>query len=120
MISRFIKVSTQTEFIHQYLDAPEDVSFLRYPHRHMLHITVTIEVFTDDRELEFIMVKRALDEILTDLRLTVCSNRSCEMIGGKILTNLEVLCGSNRDITIEVSEDGENGSIIKYTKEEEV
>ena len=30
-----------------------DVSFLGYPHRHMFHFKIAIEVFHDDREIEF-------------------------------------------------------------------
>lgn len=117
MIKQFINVSMQKEFIHQYLDAPEEVLFLRNPHRHILHITVEIEVFHDDRELEFILVKRDLEKFLDSQQLTAVSIRSCEMIGLSILTYVQAKYGANRDVNIGVSEDGENGSILKYTKE---
>lgn len=102
--------------MHQYVDAPTEVHFLSYPHRHMLHITVQIEVFDDDRELEFIMVKRELDDFLKSLRLNAVSNRSCEMIAHLILTFVKAeYCEIGRDIKITVSEDGENGSVLEYT-----
>lgn len=118
MIKRYISVTTQREFIHQYVDAPEQVSFLREPHRHMLHIEVEIQVYHDDRELEFILVKRGLEEFLDTLHLNVCSNRSCEMIACSIVDYLKTLYGENREINVSASEDGENGSIIKYTRED--
>jgi len=118
LIKQFISVSTQVEFIHQYAGAPEEVSFLSYPHRHLLHITAEIEVFNDDRELEFIIVKRGLTKYLDTLNLTEVSNTSCETLGRGILLYLTSHYGANRDMTITVSEDGENGSILKYTKEE--
>ena len=38
-----------------------DVSFLGYPHRHIFHFRVAIEVFHDDRDIEFIQFKRWLE-----------------------------------------------------------
>lgn len=110
----FINVTTTAEFIHSYPDAPEEVSFLRSPHRHLLHIAAEIEVFSDDRELEFILVKRDLDLYLKCLKLDTPSISSCERIGHLILEHLQIKYGDNRDITVSVSEDGENGAVIKY------
>ena len=55
---RMIWVTFQKEGIHKYpaaLDDPklatggwDDVSFLGYPHRHIFHFRVSIEVFHDD------------------------------------------------------------------------
>lgn len=118
MINRYIKVKTSAEFIHQYTNAPDEVRFLSYPHRHMLQIEAIIEVFTDDRELEFILVKRTLNEILDGLRLTTVSDRSCEMIAQCILTKLRIKYGTNRNYQIEVSEDGENSAVLACSKEE--
>ena len=114
-VKTFISVKLQREFVHSYPDAPEEVSFLRESHRHMLHIQAEIEVFSDDRELEFIIVKRDLDSFLDTLNLTTSSKRSCEMVGRLILNYLTEEYGENRDVNITVSEDGENGAIIKYT-----
>ena len=114
MIQTSINVTTSCEFIHSYPDAPEEVSFLREPHRHMLHIVAEIEVFSDDRELEFIIVKRDLDFYLRFLELDKHSTRSCEMIGRSIIDHLQEEYGTNRDITVSVSEDGENGAVVKY------
>ena len=59
-----IWVTFRKEGIHKYpaaLDDPKlatgddmDVSFLGYPHRHIFHFRVRIEVFHDDRDIEFI------------------------------------------------------------------
>ena len=65
---RWIWVTFKKEGIHKYPAALEDpalatgdeydVSFLGYPHRHIFHFKVAIEVFHDDRDIEFIQFKR--------------------------------------------------------------
>ncbi len=109
-------VTFRKEGIHKYpaaLDDPKlvDVSFLGYPHRHIFHFKVWIEVFHDDRDVEFILFKRWL-EGLYDGTLELDYN-SCEMIADdlhKEVTNKY----PKRKIWISVSEDGENGCIKKY------
>ena len=39
-----IVVRTSFEGIHQYTNAPEEVDFLRHPHRHMFYVEAEIEV----------------------------------------------------------------------------
>lgn len=120
MLSYFIKVSNQIEFIHQYPVAPEEVSFLRYPHRHILHIYTKIQVYNDDRELEFIMVKRKIDSFLDSLNLTEnITNISCEQLGAKIIDFIRsnYCIDVDRNIEVTVSEDDENSAVVCYTKE---
>lgn len=114
MIQKFVYATLQKEFIHQYKDAPEEVSYLRYPHRHIAHIKVQIEVYRNDREIEFIMLKHKLEKHLDFTELT---NNSCEMIADKILAFIQSEYDVNRDIEITVSEDGENGCHLIYKKE---
>ena len=111
MTNTFIYVTLQTEFIHQYKDAPEEVSFLRYPHRHIAHIKVEVEVFHNDREIEFIMLKRELQDYIS---LNTLTNNSCEMIANNLLMYMKKHYGENRNINITVSEDNENGCKLFY------
>ncbi len=46
-IDRMIWVTFQREGIHQYPDAPEEVAFLRHPHRHVFHLKVWIGLASD-------------------------------------------------------------------------
>jgi len=65
---RKVWVRFQKEGIHKYpvaLTDPAlatgdeyDVSFLGYPHRHIFHFRVWIDVFHNDRDIEFIQFKR--------------------------------------------------------------
>lgn len=118
MLNRFIYITTQKEFIHQYKDAPEEVYYLRYPHRHMLYVKVQIEVFNNDRELEFIMIKHNIDSYL-DTILNETTNRSCETIGNLLIEFIRsTYCDkTERHIKVDVSEDNENGAILEYFME---
>jgi hypothetical protein len=119
-----IWVTFRKEGIHKYpaaLTDPKlatgdeyDVSFLGHPHRHMFHFRVEIEVFHHDRDIEFIQFKRWLEKLYTENTLSL-DYKSCEMISDDLyLAIIESFPG--RRITIEVSEDGENGSKTEYLR----
>ena len=107
-----IWVRFQKEGIHKYPEAPEGVEFLQYPHRHMFHFEVEIEVFHDDRDIEFILFKRELENVYADGTLQL-HYKSCEMLcddlAGYVLGNYP-----NRWLRITVSEDNENGATTIY------
>lgn len=119
---KMIWVTFQKEGIHAYPDAATDpnlatggeydVSFLASPHRHVFHFKVWIEVFHDDRDIEFIQFKRWLVNLYQDGTLQL-NHKSCEMMSNELFTKIADRY-TNRAIWIEVSEDGENGSFIKY------
>jgi len=89
-----------------------DVSFLGYPHRHIFHFKVWIGVTHDDRDIEFIQFKRWLLNLYKDATLSL-DYKSCEMMSGDLYDAISQKY-PNREVWIEVSEDGENGSFIKY------
>ena len=89
-----------------------DVSFLGYPHRHIFHFKVWIGVTHDDRDIEFIQFKRWLLNLYKDATLSL-DYKSCEMMSGDLYDMISQKY-PNREVWIEVSEDGENGSFIKY------
>ncbi len=117
MSNKFIWVTFQKEGIHKYPQALtdpnlEDVKFLGYDHRHIFHFKVWIEVFHEDRELEFIQFKRWLESLYQTNTLEL-NYRSCEMISD----DLSVLIKDKypgRKFKISVSEDNENGSYAEY------
>jgi hypothetical protein len=110
--SRTIFVTFQKEGIHRYPDAPEGVEFLRSPHRHMFHFRVTLEVFHNDRDVEFILFKREL-ESQYGLGALEIDYKSCEMLAEDLI---EYISGKyrGRKISVEVSEDGENGATLTF------
>jgi hypothetical protein len=119
---RMIWVTFQREGIHKYPGADTDpklatgdeydVSFLGYPHRHIFHFKVAIQVFHNDRDIEFIQFKRWLDNSFRDGVMQL-DHKSCEMISDELYTYIANRY-PDRDIEITVSEDGENGATIYY------
>ena len=89
-----------------------DVSFLGYPHRHIFHFKVWIGVTHDDRDIEFIQFKRWLENLYKENTLEL-DYKSCEMISNDLFDVISQRY-PGREVWIEVSEDGENGSFIKY------
>ena len=89
-----------------------DVSFLANPHRHIFHFRVWIDVFHNDRDIEFIQFKRWLENLYKDGVLQL-DYKSCEMIADDLYVQIAARYPS-RCVIIEVSEDGENGCSISY------
>ena len=121
---RQIWVTWQKEGIHKYpaaLTDPAlatgdeyDVSFLGYPHRHMFHFRVWIDVFHNDRDVEFIQFKRWCQSLYQgDNSVLSLDYKSCEMIADDLYVQIAARY-PNRVVHIEVSEDGENGALIRY------
>ena len=119
---RMIFVTFQKEGIHKYPAAASDfnlktgdeydVSFLGTPHRHIFHFNVAIEVFHNDRDIEFIQFKRWLENLYKGGTLEL-NYKSCEMISDDLYEQISTRY-PDRDIEITVSEDGENGATIYY------
>lgn len=117
-----IWVTFRKEGIHLYPAAKDDpklatgdeydVSFLGFPHRHIFHFKVYIQVFHDDRDIEFIQFKRWLENLYNKGTIEL-NHKSCEMIANDLYTAINARY-PNRDVWIEVSEDGENGCFIKF------
>jgi hypothetical protein len=119
---RKIWVTFQKEGIHCYPAASTDpqlatgdeydVSFLGTPHRHIFHFRVWIDVVHNDRDIEFIQFKRWLENLYKEETLRL-DYKSCEMMSDDLYTQIAARY-PGRTVWIEVSEDGENGALIKY------
>ena len=119
---RKIWVTFQKEGVHCYPAAATDpqlatgdeydVSFLGTPHRHIFHFKVHIDVFHNDRDIEFIQFKRWLENLYKDSILEL-DYKSCEMIADDLYIQIASRY-PNRAVWIEVAEDGENGCLIRY------
>jgi hypothetical protein len=91
-----------------------DVSFLANPHRHIFHFRVSIDVFHNDRDIEFIQFKRWLESLYNSSNTVLELDwKSCEMIADDLYTQIAGRY-PGRAVVIEVSEDGENGCSISY------
>jgi hypothetical protein len=119
---RKIWVTFKKEGIHKYPAAATDpllatgdqydVSFLASPHRHIFHFRVSIDVFHNDRDIEFIQFKRWCENLYKDSILAL-DYKSCEMIADDLYTQIAGRY-PGRAVWIDVAEDGENGCLIKY------
>ena len=119
---RRIWVTFQKEGIHFYPAAATDpalktgdeydVSFLGTPHRHIFHFRVWIDVVHNDRDIEFIQFKRWLEKLYREGTVQL-DYKSCEMMSDDLYLQIAARY-PGRSVWIEVSEDGENGALIKY------
>jgi hypothetical protein len=121
---RTIFVTFQKEGIHCYPAAATDpalntageydVSFLASPHRHIFHFRVSIDVFHNDRDIEFIQFKRWCESLYNGSGAVLALDwKSCEMIADDLYIQIADRY-PGRNVVIEVSEDGENGCSIGY------
>ena len=120
--NKMIWVTFRKEGMHRYPAAATDpalatgdeydVSFLANEHRHIFHFRVWIGVTHNDRDIEFIQFKRWLENLYKDSILTL-DHKSCEMMSDDLYDMISQKY-PDREVWIEVSEDGENGSFIKY------
>lgn len=110
-----ILVKNILEAIHCWPEAPDEVGYLKYPHRHLFHIETEIEVHHDDRDLEFMMVQHELMTFLSQENLFPLSV-SCEQIARAVGQHIVEVYGA-RTVTVTVREDNENGARVYYDKE---
>lgn len=98
------------EGLHCWPGCPfEEVKYLRDLHRHVFHIKAHKQVFHDDRDVEFIMLKHKVEWYLKERYPGgAMGATSCEMLGRDLMEKFDL-------IEVEVSEDGENGAIVKKT-----
>jgi len=120
--TKSIWVTFRKEGVHMYPGADtdpklatgdwDDVSFLGIPHRHIFHFRVRIEVFHNDRDIEFIQFKRWLERLYATDVLEL-DHKSCEMISDDLYKEISAKF-PGRFVEIDIAEDGENGSSIFY------
>lgn len=116
----------RTSFVgfHLWKDAPNEVGFLRNLHRHIFNVKVAVEVSHSDRDVEFFMMKKDVNFVISRFDTPFSDDGvfldwkmvgSCEMVAEKIIQDLWLM--NYKVISVEVDEDGENGSIIFNTNE---
>lgn len=122
--NKMIWVTFRKEGIHKYPAAATDpnlatgdeydVSFLANPHRHIFHFRVWLSVTHNDRDVEFIQFKRWLEKLYSSNEGVLSLDyKSCEMMSDDLYAQISQKY-PDREVWIEIAEDGENGSFIKY------
>ena len=115
-MKRYVESKVSFEGIHCWPDAPQEVYFLRTSHRHIFTVIARKEVFHNDRDVEFIMMGRAIKSHIiakypAQVAPAICGalelgHTSCEMIAEDLIETFD-LC------ECAVYEDMENGGILK-------
>lgn len=117
MTTIWAKITTRFEALHMWPESPREVYFLKFPHRHMFHVTVWVEQFHEERDVEYILFKRWLDGKILNLIADPAAvmTWSCETWARNIMLSIEgrAETGVNRRIKVEVTEDGENGALVE-------
>lgn len=107
----FVTVRFQFEALHCWPGAAEHAeSYLQHPHRHMFHVEGKRKVTHDDRDVEFIELRRNMLDFaeqrwgrgVFDLKMAP-STASCEQMA-------TTFCEAFDLVSCRVSEDGENGA----------
>lgn len=114
-VKKFIWVTFQKVGYHKYPNAPTepfDVSYLRDTHRHLFKFRVGISVEHSDRDIEFHQFLNWIESLYSDSQLKL-DYKSCEMISDDLYSAIHNKY-PNREVTVEISEDGECGSLTTY------
>ena len=109
-MKRYIVIKTQFEGIHCWpeCDTPE-VIFLKHPHRHIFYVMMKWEVFHNDRDKEFITMKRLVEDYISlHFRGKNLGRMSCEDLADKLHFKFKDSC------FVSVFEDDENGVEVYY------
>ena len=104
---------------HRYADAPKNVSFLKEMHRHVFNVKTTVEVFHNERDIEFFQLQNHIESFVRYHYTKAYSDyvdgifiQSCESLAEAILRDIhETYPG--RCVRVEVWEDNENGAIVE-------
>ena len=89
-----------------------DVSHLGFRHMHYFNFKVWVQVTHENRQIEFIQLRRWIERLYATGILEL-DHQSCEMMSDDLYAQISQKY-PDREVWIEVSEDGENGSFIKY------
>ena len=124
-VNKTIFMTTSFEGVHCYPSAPEGVEFLRVPHRHIFGVRLEVEVYHDDRELEFILLKRKVNSWFEARQTTgvwQMGAMSCEQVASELIKFLQkdLEKGNERYFKATIDEDGENGATVEVIPTEKV
>ena len=122
MSRKFITVQFQKEGVHHYPESDknpstatgewDDVSFLAAPHFHYFFFKVSIEVFDDNREIEFIQFNRWVQRLYENKTLDL-NHRSCEMMADELISQVSTKYPGRR-MVVEIYEDNINGVRVEF------
>lgn len=101
------------EALHHWPGAPQDVTekYLSLPHRHLFHVEAKKEVNHNDRDIEFIELRREMQSYCsTKWPISQTTSDSCEKIATDLL-------GTFGLTSCEVNEDGDCGGLVEVPED---
>ena len=110
----FIRVGAQIDGLHHWPHATAPDDYLATAHRHLFVVTVKLQVFHDDREIEINAAARWLSDLLPTLAPEPRAGdgpidfgaQSCERLATRIAEAFQQRHGEHRAISVTVLEDG--------------
>ena len=109
----YAKIKTTFSATHQWKKCNiEEVKFLKHEHFHQFYVTVYIEQFHCNRDIEYIAFKKWLDKKLSKYNYKSIGQMSCEDIAIDIKQMIEKKYPS-RDVIVEVNEDEQRGAVVQ-------
>lgn len=120
-LDRSIRVTFARHGFHNWPEAEGTRSYLAQRHRHLFHVSVELETFHDDREVEFHDLQdwcvRTWDQIGVEHQKSVgkeLGRRSCEEVALYFIYKLTRQFGGRR-VSVEVTEDEDVGARLTWT-----
>lgn len=118
-MNKYIIVTNNFKGYHRYAKAPANVQFLQNIHRHVFNVKTTIEVFHNERELEFFCLQDEIERFIRrhyNHKWTTYVEGiyigSCEALAEALVLYLKETY-PGRYVRVEVWEDNENGAIVE-------
>lgn len=109
-IQRFITVRFQKEGFHYWPKPSEKRAYLGHSHRHLFYVEVSLEVFQNDREVEF---HDFLDFCKAGFEGGEMGAQSCETMSETLLNKIAAQY-PERQIKVSIFEDGEVGAGLYF------
>lgn len=107
-----IGVEVRLQGWHSWPDAHDQRAYLASLHRHMFHVRADVQVFHDDREVEFHDLRDVIATWWGD-EASQTDRGSCEHIARDLHDFLAAYVGTDRYITVSVGEDGEAWATVR-------
>lgn len=109
---KLVWVTLEFDGIHRWPKATEEVRWLSFPHRHLFRVKACVQVVRDDREVEFFILRDKIRKFIDSAFVKdsvgcyLLDDHSCESIAGLLSANFNLY-------EVEVSEDGQNGAVVR-------
>ena len=104
-LRHFVWITTSFTAHHRWVNAPDEVAFLRDYHRHKFNVRLGVPVDHNDRAVEFFTLKKQVDAHIAGTYTDGYFSKSCEMIAAELAMFFDASF-------VTVDEDGENGGTV--------